>query len=1085
MSSSIVYNALHLQERKSFGPARAESDLTEVLPYWRQLLDCESEQSFEALLARHYQIDLPFLRRHFRENADGTGGGSKAENLQSDWVAYMKEVLIKRSEGLNPGSSTNVKERSPLLHDYEQVMEGTSLSDFPFYTIYEPLVQEFYTDLFVGEGAAPEMVVRRLAKHDLIQYYLDLLYAITHKTLMLEINCLRLEGKLEGESPEQRYEHYVSQFLRNRHYLSNLLEEYPVMFRLIAEKTGNLKRFIREILGHAHQDWHALQQRFSVREPDIVRLQLGKGDSHKKGRTVAILQFGCGTKLVYKPRSMGIDDTFQQFLQWMNERLDDGLPLCTAGVWNRQTYGWMEYISYAPCASDEERQRFYYRLGKLLAVLHTMNATDFHYENIIASTDQPVLVDLESLFQHTVSKDHDYTGSGAINRALTLIRDSVLSTGVVPTNIDREQSFDISGVGGIGEQQSPFQIQTVEGKHTDEIRLVKRLGKLESGHNNPLAGQQDNGASREIMHYMDFLLDGFQAGYRLFLIHKPEAVRQLEAFGNCEVRKILKSTMIYSKLLHLSYHPDFLRNQLDREMLLNRISLASDDLDRRIVLAEIADLLDGDIPYFSAIPSGTWMRDARNQSIDGFFYEDGLTRSLRKLDQLSAIDLEHQLNIIQATIAAVYAKEDIKLIRLDNWKATEAEQVNLLHKAEIIADTVIRAAIKHEGEQGLEYCWTSMVTKGGRKHVWQYSVTGPGIYDGNPGIALLFAQLWRLTGKERYREACLAAIRPIQLILEELVQPDNINLGAFLGIGGMAYGFAQLGAVLKDAEMKQCSDRLLREIPRLVHQDRLYDLIGGSAGALAVIASVLEQNPESAWLIEIGEKLVSHLIQHAVPMESGVAWTPANSPERPYIGFSHGNAGIIFALCRFMTWSRQQAAIKKTVQEALDYENRFYDPAVRNWFSVHLNKHSIAWCHGAPGILLSRMEAVRCGIAHEQLERDRQAALATTLDVSLGGNFSFCHGNFGNFDVLVLAAPYASMQEQAQIEAKKHAMLDELFRRSDVIHADINAIGVMNGLASIGYGLLRIHDPQDVPSLLTLELKGQEAMAGQANQRVG
>ncbi|WP_427181121.1 type 2 lanthipeptide synthetase LanM family protein [Paenibacillus sp. TC-CSREp1] len=1058
-NSTIAYNALYIQERKLCEPMESDADLSLVIPYWQQLLDFGNEQSFQSHIERHYQIDISFLRRHFSAGSPGFSKVTSLDSAASSWLECITHIFD-----------------NPLLQqedetDYKRDMEGTDLSAFPFHRFYEIFVRELYFDLFRDKSITAKTTISRLAKHNIIQYYLDLLYAVTHKTLMLEINYLRMEGKLEGESPEQRYLAYVKDFLGDKNYLQSLVEEYPVMFRLIAEKTRNLKQFVREIIAHLEQDRSELQQQFGLRETEITRFMLGSGDAHKQGKTVVILEFGCGTKLVYKPRPMGIDETFQRFLHWMNEQVHDGKPLRTVGVLNKRQYGWMEFIPYQACISNEERKRFYYRLGKLLSVLHTMNATDFHYENIIANLDQPVLIDLESLFHHTMSKDHDYTKSGAINRALTLIRDSVLSTGVVPTNINREQTFDISGIGGIGEQQSPFQIQTVEGQNTDEIRLVKQFGKLNSGNNTPLSTNDRNGED-EIMNYLDDLSDGFRSGYNVFLSQKEETARQLEAFKDCDIRKILKSTMIYGKLLHLSYHPDFLRNQLDREFLLNRIALSADHLDQQIIRAEIADLLEGDIPYFSATPCGTWIRDSRSQMINGVFVEDGLTRSLQKLSQLSKSDLDQQIQIIKATVSAVYAKEDIKIVQLKNWKVSESEPINLLDKAKIIGDMLIREAIQYEGEQGLEFCWTSMVTKGGRKYFWQYSVTGPGIYDGNPGVALFFAQLWNLTREDVYRDACMATIRPIQMILEELIHPDQINLGAFLGLGGMAYGFAQLSSVLGDPAMKQSADRLLKEIPRLLPQDRLYDLIGGSAGALAVIASMLEQNQEDTWLIDIGEQIVKHLIQSAAPMEIGVAWKPGNSPESPYIGFSHGNAGIIFALCRFMPWSGQQAAIHKIVRDAIDYENRFYDETVENWFSEHLNHHSIAWCHGAPGILLSRIEAVRRQVDHGLLERDCQAALATTLDVSLGSNFSLCHGNLGNLDVLLLASKSLNAQQQSLIKAKQSSILDDLFHCSDVIHADINAIGVMNGLASIGYGLLRIAEPQHVPSLLTLELKG-------------
>jgi len=1059
MVSAMNYRALYIGERKSVGPTKEEADLSLALPYWRKLLDYEDEQSFLSLMDRLYQIDHQFLRSHFGGEAIESGERDSSETQHTlDWIKWVRDVWKNDQHSIS------------VTSDYHQVMEGTQMQEFPFYTFYEPFVRTFYEDI-ASALQGYEMEFQRISKHDFILYYLEQLYTITHKTLMLEINYLRQEGTLKRGSPEEGYQIYVTQFLRDPTYLSNLMEEYPVMFRLMAEKTEHLKRFILEVVDRLNRDWELLTERFGVSDKTVTRIQLGSGDPHKQGRTVAIIEFACGSKVVYKPRSMSMDVMFQQFITWMNNSIDDHDPLYVVNVIDRQIYGWMEYIPYVTCRSVDELQRFYRRLGKLLAVLHLMNATDFHYENIIAYGDQPILVDLESLFRNQWVRDHDLTASGAVNQAMILIRDSVLSTGIVPFSADQDSHFDISGIGAIGEQLSPFQIQAVAGQNTDEIHLVKQFGKLSSGRNNPLGDDSGKGLGSEIMKYLDDLKEGFASGYRLFLSRRDETRNLLEKFGNCESRIILRATMVYGKLLHLSYHPDFMRNQLDREILLNRLFKLADEWNDRILLWEIADMLEGDIPYFYSTPSANWIANSRHEQLGDFFYEDALTKCYRKLDQFSEEDLAYQLHIVQSTIAAVYANEDIKMVHLANWKVEHIESINLLDKAKIIADTLIGSAITYEGEQGHEYCWTSMVTQGEKHHIWRYSVTGPGLYDGNPGIALFLAQLWRVTGEDKYREASLAAIRPIELIIEELLRPDRVNLGAYTGLAGVLYAFARLGVLLDDPAKICIAERFAADIPRHIPEDIVYDLVGGGAGSLAVLASMLELFGEDARLIHIGDQLVQHLIERAVSMQKGIAWVPANSPERPYIGFSHGNAGIAFALSRFMPWSSHQDAIESAVRAAIDYENTLYNHEVMNWYSEHLKRHPIAWCHGAPGILLSRLEARNKQIFHEHLERDIHSAVKTTLEASSGSNFSFCHGHLGNMDALLLAAPYVDAELRARIEEKRLQVLDGLFRLADVIHADINAVGIMNGLAGIGYGLLRLHDPQGIPSLLTLEMK--------------
>lgn len=64
----------------------------------------------------------------------------------------------------------------------------------------------------------------------------------------------------------------------------------------------------------------------------------------------------------------------------------------------------MEFIQYKECNSIEEVRNFYIRQGEYLAILYLLNATDFHYENIVASGEFPYLVDLESLFHNDANQ---------------------------------------------------------------------------------------------------------------------------------------------------------------------------------------------------------------------------------------------------------------------------------------------------------------------------------------------------------------------------------------------------------------------------------------------------------------------------------------------------------------------------------------------------------------------------------------------------------------------------------------------------------------------------------------------------------
>ena len=101
---------------------------------------------------------------------------------------------------------------------------------------------------------------------------------------------------------------------------------------------------------------------------------------------------------------------------------------------------------------------FYRRQGAFLALLHALEATDFHNENLIAVGSHPMLVDLESLF-HAQPREGDT--SHARSTAEFLMANSVLRVGLLPQrqwDKDGIQSIDLSGLGGEHSQLYPWRV---------------------------------------------------------------------------------------------------------------------------------------------------------------------------------------------------------------------------------------------------------------------------------------------------------------------------------------------------------------------------------------------------------------------------------------------------------------------------------------------------------------------------------------------------------------------------------------------------------------------------------------------------
>ena len=141
------------------------------------------------------------------------------------------------------------------------------------------------------------------------------------RTLVLELHIARLQGQLAGDTPEARFTSFTAQ-LRDRGAALALLEEYPVLARAVITRAGQAADAVAELMARLNQDWpELLSTFFGGRSPGrLAAVAMGEGDTHRDGRSVAVLTFADGRKLVYKPRSLAVDVHFQQLLMWLNDR---------------------------------------------------------------------------------------------------------------------------------------------------------------------------------------------------------------------------------------------------------------------------------------------------------------------------------------------------------------------------------------------------------------------------------------------------------------------------------------------------------------------------------------------------------------------------------------------------------------------------------------------------------------------------------------------------------------------------------------------------------------------------------------------
>lgn len=133
-----------------------------------------------------------------------------------------------------------------------------------------------------------------------------------------------------------------------------------------------------------------------------------------------------------------------------------------------------------------------------------------------------------------------------------------------------------------------------------------------------------------------------------------------------------------------------------------------------------------------------------------------------------------------------------------------------------------------------------------------------------------------------------------------------------------------------------------------------------------------------------------------------------------------------------------------------------------------------AWCHGAPGIGLSRLDLLRTRPSDLHLRREVEAALLTTIRAGFGSNLSLCHGDLGNIELIARASRWLDASWSKDLHRLGAEILGSIQERGFRcgVPLGIETPGLMAGLAGIGLGLLRLVDPVGIPCVLLVEPPG-------------
>lgn len=401
---------------------------------------------------------------------------------------------------------------------------------------------------------------------------------------------------------------------------------------------------------------------------------------------------------------------------------------------------------------------------------------------------------------------------------------------------------------------------------------------------------------------------------------------------------------------------------------------------------------------------------------------------------------------------------------------------------------------------------------------------GPYLGDGLVGIALFLAAFERVCGGGECGTLALRVLEPLRQELAEMAadtekaRKSKIPVGGFIGLGSIIYGFAKVGELLGETDLLREALRVSALIDQeRIDQDLSIRIQKGCAGAILALLALGENvsvpNQDGRSPLEIARACARHLLKAQTSFEGSPPAWPLAPGKPPLAGFTYGAAGISHALLRLHEAVGEQE-LWDAAQEGLSFVRSLYSPEHGNWVDIHVlfqSRYNLrrgtwgdwwvsgipndlieiqpppppqiefpeSWCHGAAGIVLGRIGSLhicRTPEIEEEIDRTlRRVQLYAFGGGELDDSDDICSGHMGRIELL--ASAYQRLGDARSLEAAR-ALMERICQRqrsrgkydfSATYGKEIFAPGFLQGIAGVGYTLLRLAAPESLPCVLLFD----------------
>ena len=397
-------------------------------------------------------------------------------------------------------------------------------------------------------------------------------------------------------------------------------ERSPALAYALGRVMADWRADLLQMLGHAARDRAEIAARvLDGADPgELCAVEPGLGDPHAGGRSVAILRFANGS-VVFKPKDLRIAAAVGQIAGMLRS-----VNLQPPAVTVRQGYAWEKEHSPGPVADAAEADAFYRSLGGWLALLQSMNAADFWFDNLIADGATPRFIDFETALQPPLDWPvgiRPLTDSGAAGFAM-----NVTGVGILPLLMPIREGVEATDLGCLsrpGEHVTPL---------TDPTD-----GSLAAWHMDAFAPRYMDGQHADAASHFDAFEDGYLRIARELGSAETGAriVETLRSAGDAALRVIRIDTWTCYRIIRAALRPPALADGVWREIALHRPLVGRTDLTGPLREAAVRDMRRLDIPLFSTSPNSRDLRGVEGELRKEAFSLDAIAGVRRALGAMA------------------------------------------------------------------------------------------------------------------------------------------------------------------------------------------------------------------------------------------------------------------------------------------------------------------------------------------------------------------------------------------------------------------------------------------------------------------